>query len=123
MNTKAQPQNLALHAIASSLPAIDGTVPEWITIFPALGKVETRDGRAFNVDAAALTATFKADGIDIPVDINPATDTAAASGLRSDAIGWISELKVEGGALKRVHTTSIEDGLYPDEVDYLTQPF
>lgn len=27
------------------------------------------------------------------------------------------------GALDVVHTTSIEDGLYADEVDYTTQPF
>lgn len=31
--------------------------------------------------------------------------------------------KVEEGTLKLVHTTSIEDTLYPDEVDYTTQPF
>ena len=31
--------------------------------------------------------------------------------------------KVEGGRLNVVHTTSIEDGLYPDEVDYTTMPF
>jgi branched-chain amino acid transport system substrate-binding protein len=30
--------------------------------------------------------------------------------------------QVEEGALKVVHTTSIEDGQYPDEVDYTTQP-
>ena len=31
--------------------------------------------------------------------------------------------RVEDGFLHRVHTTSIEDTLYPDEVDYTTQPF
>lgn len=31
--------------------------------------------------------------------------------------------KVENGALVRVHTTSIEDTMYPDEVDYTTQSF
>jgi branched-chain amino acid transport system substrate-binding protein len=31
--------------------------------------------------------------------------------------------KVEDGKLAVVHTTSIEDGLYPDEVDYTTQAF
>jgi len=31
--------------------------------------------------------------------------------------------KVEGGTLKRVHTTSIEDTLYPDETDYTSQEF
>ena len=31
--------------------------------------------------------------------------------------------KVEGGRMNLVHTTSIEDTLYPDEVDYTTQSF
>jgi branched-chain amino acid transport system substrate-binding protein len=31
--------------------------------------------------------------------------------------------KVEGGKLNVVHTASIEDGMYPDEVDYTTQSF
>ncbi|GAB4292885.1 MAG: ABC transporter substrate-binding protein [Roseovarius sp.] len=31
--------------------------------------------------------------------------------------------RVENGFLRRVHTTSIEDTLYPDEVDYTTRPF
>jgi branched-chain amino acid transport system substrate-binding protein len=31
--------------------------------------------------------------------------------------------KVEAGELAVVHTTAIEDGLYPDEVDYTTTPF
>ncbi len=31
--------------------------------------------------------------------------------------------KVEGGRLARVHTTSLEDGMYPDEVDYTAMSF
>ncbi len=31
--------------------------------------------------------------------------------------------KLEGGKLKVVHKTSIEDGMYPPEADYTTQPF
>lgn len=31
--------------------------------------------------------------------------------------------QVTDGKLVKVHTTSIEDGMYPDEVDYTTQPF
>ncbi|RZW00706.1 MAG: ABC transporter substrate-binding protein, partial [Rhodobacteraceae bacterium] len=30
--------------------------------------------------------------------------------------------RVEDGRLNLVHTTSIEDTLYPDEVDYTSQP-
>ena len=31
--------------------------------------------------------------------------------------------KVDGGKLLKVHATSLEDGFYPDEVDYTSQPF
>ena len=31
--------------------------------------------------------------------------------------------RVEGGKLVKVHATSLEDGAYPDEVDYTTQSF
>ena len=31
--------------------------------------------------------------------------------------------KVEGGRLARVHTTTLEDGMYPDEVDYTAMSF
>ena len=31
--------------------------------------------------------------------------------------------KVEDKKLNVVHTTTIEDGMYPDEVDYTTMPF
>ncbi|MGV6849587.1 MAG: ABC transporter substrate-binding protein, partial [Marinibacterium sp.] len=31
--------------------------------------------------------------------------------------------QVQGGMLRKVHTTSIEDTFYPDEVDYTTQSF
>jgi branched-chain amino acid transport system substrate-binding protein len=30
---------------------------------------------------------------------------------------------MEGGKLVRVHQTAIEDGFYPDEVDYTTMSF
>ena len=45
------------------------------------------------------------------------------NGKTHQVFGHQSISKVEGGKLNVVHTTSIEDGLYPDEVDYTTMPF
>ena len=45
------------------------------------------------------------------------------NGKTHQVFGHQSISKVEGGRLNVVHTTSIEDGLYPDEVDYTTMSF
>ena len=45
------------------------------------------------------------------------------NGKTHQVFGHQSISKVEGGRLAVVHTTSIEDGLYPDEVDYTTMSF
>jgi len=89
--------DFAFHALAAALPAGE-TPPEWITIFPKVGRIDTRDGRSYDVDAAALIARFKSDGVDVPIDVNHSTHHAARTGARADAVGWIKELRVEGGA-------------------------
>jgi branched-chain amino acid transport system substrate-binding protein len=43
------------------------------------------------------------------------------NGKTHQVFGKQSISKVEGGKLNVVHTTSIEDGMYPDEVDYTKQ--
>jgi phage I-like protein len=91
--------DFAIHALAAALPSGE-TPPEWITIFPKVGRIDTRDGRSYDVDAAALMARFKADGVAVPIDVNHATHHAARTGARADAVGWINELRVEGGALQ-----------------------
>jgi branched-chain amino acid transport system substrate-binding protein len=45
------------------------------------------------------------------------------NGKTHQAFGIQNISKVEGGRLTVVHKTSIEDGLYPDEVDYTSQSF
>jgi len=44
------------------------------------------------------------------------------NGKTHQAFGSQNISKVEGGRLTVVHKTSIEDGMYPDEVDYTAQP-
>lgn len=45
------------------------------------------------------------------------------NGKTHQVFGLQSISKVEGGRLVRVHQTAMEDGFYPDEVDYTTQSF
>jgi branched-chain amino acid transport system substrate-binding protein len=45
------------------------------------------------------------------------------NGKTHQGFGHQNISKVEGGKLIRVHQTSLEDGYYPDEVDYTTQSF
>ncbi|TDX60774.1 Mu-like prophage I protein [Methylosinus sp. sav-2] len=96
----AHAERLASFSVVAPLPESAAEPPEWITIFPALGDVKTRDNRSYSVDGAALIRAFEASKLDIPIDINHATDNAAARGERSDAVGWISGLRIEGGALQ-----------------------
>lgn len=95
---KAHAEGLALFAVAAALP--DTGAPEWITLFPQLGRIETRDGRVYEVAAAPILDAFAKDKLEIPVDVNHATDLAALTGGRSDAVGWIAELRERAGALE-----------------------
>ncbi len=45
------------------------------------------------------------------------------NGKTHQTFGHQSISKVEGGKLIRAHVTTLEDGYYPDEVDYTTQSF
>jgi branched-chain amino acid transport system substrate-binding protein len=45
------------------------------------------------------------------------------NGKTHQVFGHQNISKVEGGKLMRVHRTTIEDGMYPDAVDYTTQSF
>lgn len=98
MNDRAE--TLAVLSQAAPLPESASGPPEWITIFPSLGDVKTRDGRSYRVDGAEIIRAFEASRLDIPIDVNHSTDTAAPRGERSDAVGWISRLRVEAGALQ-----------------------
>jgi phage I-like protein len=98
--TQKPQADFVFHALAAALPETGDAPPEWITIFAKAGRIDTRDGRSFNVDPQLLISRFKADGVDLPIDVNHATHHAALTGSRADAVGWVKELRVEGGALQ-----------------------
>ena len=78
--------------------------PEWITLFPKGGQIATRDGRVYDIDVRGLMSSFNADALEIPVDINHSTDVGMFGSGRSDAVGWVTELRITpaGGLEGRV---------------------
>jgi Mu-like prophage I protein len=100
MSTGSAEAGIVLYTMMTPLPEVDTErePPEWITVFPELGAFTCRDGRKFTVDAEALIAVFIADGVELPIDINHATDWAM--GERADAVAWIKELRVHNAQLQ-----------------------
>ena len=76
-------------------PGQDADVPDWIHLLPAPadGLVKTADNRGpYRLDVANLQAIIDRSFQHAPqleIDVNHASFTAAKSGGRSDAVGWI----------------------------------
>ncbi|SPH24512.1 Aliphatic amidase expression-regulating protein [Defluviimonas aquaemixtae] len=93
----------------------------WETLFVIKHAMEAADyqgpaDREKFVEAMEATTEFE-EGQEHPQ--GPKT----FNGRTHQAFGLQSITKVEGGKLVRVHQTSMEDGFYPDEVDYTTMSF
>jgi branched-chain amino acid transport system substrate-binding protein len=73
-------------------------------------------------DRAALIEAVEAMS-DMPLSQAHPQGAKRFNGKTHQVFGHQYISKVEGGMLKRVHTTSIEDTMYPDEVDYTTRSF
>jgi hypothetical protein len=77
-----------------------GGVPEWVHLLPA-GRFTARDGRRFELsEPEAVIAEFEQTGIDLPVDYEHQSESAAdtRSGP-APAAGWIKELKAKADGL------------------------
>lgn len=76
-----------------------GHAPSEITLIPA-GVIEGRDGRRFvNDDPAAVIAAFEAGGLDLPIDVEHATEIRAPKGESAPAQAWIKKLTARNGAI------------------------
>ena len=60
---------------------------------------------------------------DIPESLAHPQGAKIFNGKTHQVFGHQFISRVENGTLKRVHTTAIEESLYPDEVDYTTRSF
>ncbi|MFT4149273.1 MAG: ABC transporter substrate-binding protein [Paracoccaceae bacterium] len=93
----------------------------WETLFvikagmEAAGYQTAADRQKF-VEALEAMTTF-AEGKDHP------QGDKVFNGKTHQVFGHQNISRVEGGRLVRVHRTSIDDGFYPDAVDYTTQSF
>lgn len=73
---------------------------EWIELIPIGPQVVGRDGRKWiNDDPAGIVAAFNADGRDIVIDVEHATEIKAPKGEPAPAAGWITALEVRTGAV------------------------
>lgn len=78
-------------------------------------------GYAGPLDRAKLIEAVEAMG-DMPESQAHPQGAKRFNGKTHQVFGHQHISRVENGRLVRVHTTSIDDTMYPDEVDYTTQP-
>jgi branched-chain amino acid transport system substrate-binding protein len=81
----------------------------------ASGYQSTADRQKFVEAVEAMT--------DMPASLAHVQGDKKFNGKTHQVFGHQFISKVEGGKLMRVHTTSLEDGMYEDAVDYTTQSF
>lgn len=93
----------------------------WETLFVLKAGMEA-SGYKGRSDGQALIEAFEAMTTFPYSNAHPQGDKVF-NGKTHQVFGHQFISKVEGGKLIRVHETSIEDGLYPDQVDYTTRPF
>jgi len=97
LNAMAAASGVALNAIA--VLEADGQAPEWICLIPA-GDVVGRDGRGWVNDRPDLVIdAFAANAMDLPLDMEHATELKATQGDPAPAVGWIKELQNRGGQI------------------------
>lgn len=121
MNRRENKDQIALNGIELPLgkmgpiPGQNGEgsdLPGWVELIPA-GRVQGRDGRGWeNSDPAAIIARFLNSGVDLPVDLEHATERKAPKGEPAPAVGWIKALEDRGGSVwGRVEWNSIGQDL------------
>lgn len=104
-------------------------LPNEIVIIPPPEKdtnqIKGVDGRVFiNESNRDIIQKFKQNGLDIPIDINHATETRAHHGEASPAIGWIKELFERDSTLfGRVEWNTGAETVKDKEYRYLSPSF
>ncbi len=115
---------MLIAALCFQLPASGETAPEWVELIPAPnadGLVVGADGRKWTMRSVEqILAAFNRR---LPIDINHATDLAAAKGGESPAVAWIERLEARNGALwGRVEWTERGSALLRDRAYRFLSP-
>lgn len=106
---------------ASNVSTYSHMFSTWETLFAMKTAMEAA-GFQGRDDGQKLVEAFEAM-TEMPYSNEHPQGEKVFNGRTHQVFGIQHISKVEGGKLIRVHTTSIEDGLYPDEVDYTTRSF
>jgi branched-chain amino acid transport system substrate-binding protein len=93
----------------------------WETLFVIKAAMEAASYQGPD-DRQAMVEAIEAM-TDMPASPEHPQGDKVFNGKTHQVFGHQSISRVEGSKLAVVHTTSIEDGLYPDEVDYTTMSF
>lgn len=92
----------------------------WETLYIVKNGMEACDYKGPESRAALIEAVEAMT--DMPAGMAHPQGAKVFNGKTHQVFGHQHISEVRGSDLVTVHTTSIEDGLYPDEVDYTTQP-
>lgn len=94
-------QGLGLElALARAADGVTEAPPEWVQLLPPGPEIVARDKRRFSLpDAQAVLANFKANGADLPLDINHATEIKGPKGEEAPAKAWIKALAIRDGVV------------------------
>lgn len=78
----------------------EGTVPEWVQLIPAGPGIRGVDGRVWTMkDAGAVVETFRNRGLDLPIDLEHATQVKGARAEAAPAMGWIHGMEARATGL------------------------
>ncbi len=104
MNTKRTERSRNSNGATAARAALNfemataAPVPEWIMLLPAGPEIKGRDGREWRLDdPQAVVTMFAAQGLDLPVDIEHATEIKGPNGEPAPAVGWIKTLELRNG--------------------------
>lgn len=90
--------DLIKDSLTVELCIAQGSMPEWVTIFPApdaAGWVQGRDGRKFFMpDPQAVLGRTLTRAVDLRLDYEHASEIKAPRGDEAPAAGWFSNLRV-----------------------------
>lgn len=82
------------------LNTADGDAPEWVQLIPAGPGIRGVDGRVWTMtDAGRIVETFRNRGVELPIDIEHATQVKGARGEEAPAVGWIHDMQARDGGL------------------------
>lgn len=90
----------SIQSLALALNVEGETAPDWIQLTPTGPEITGRDGRTWQMrNPDTVVAAFRANGADLPVDFEHATQVKGEKGEPAPAIGWIKDLENRDGAI------------------------